>query len=161
MRTAAPGDEVFVEYEGILENGEVFDSTKDSGTLHFVIGTGSVMPLFEESVIGMKDGEQHEITMQPDDAFGHRQEELVQTIDRATFGERSSEVKVGTVLNLKTEKDGQPHTVPALVTEVGEETITLDYNHPLAGQNILYKLTLVKIGDKKTNLTPVAPQDGA
>ena len=161
MKTAAPGDEVFVEYEGLLENGEVFDSTKDSGTLNFVIGTGSVMPVFEECVIGMKDGEQREVTISPEDAFGLRQEELIQTMTKESFGDRATELREGVILNLNIQKDGEQHSVPALVTKVEENTITVDYNHPLAGQAICYQISLTKIGERKTNLAPTAPQDGS
>ncbi|MEN8140793.1 MAG: peptidylprolyl isomerase [Thermodesulfobacteriota bacterium] len=157
MNSAAPGVEVYVEYQGILENGEVFDSTEESGTLQFVLGTGSVMPPFEEALMGMGEGEEKEIVIQPEEAFGPHQPELIQEIDRAKFGAKVDQLKEGMVINLSVDQDGQPHQVPALVTALGEETITVDYNHPLAGQVIRYKITLSKIGERKTNLPPIAP----
>ena len=97
--------------------------------------------------------------MNPDDGFGPHQPELVQELKRSVFGSQAAEVKEGMVLNLNTEKEGKQHKVPALVTKISDTSITVDYNHPLAGQQVRYKLSLSKIGERKTNLAPTVPEN--
>ena len=155
MKTANLGYEVAVDYDGILENGEVFDSTSETEPIVFVIGTASVLPAFEETVIGMQEGEQRSVQIEPKDAFGEHQQELVQQINKSVFGDRADQLKVGMVINLRL--DEQEQQVPAQVTAITDDAITVDYNHPLAGQKVEYRLTLKAVGEKKMNLPPIAP----
>jgi len=152
MKTAQQGDFVTVIYEGSLENGEIFESSSDTGPLHFQIGSGSVMPCFEEGVIGMKIEETKEINLAPMDAYGERQEELVQTINRSSLGKKM-DIQPGIVIGMNIEKDGQPHQIPAMVTGVQGDMVTIDYNHPLAGKKIIFTITLQEIR-KEAPATP-------
>lgn len=140
-KTAATGDHVTVHYEGVMENGEIFESTTDSGPLEFRIGDHCVLPAFEQAVTGMKTDETKTVTLQPEEAYGPRREELTHTIKRQTLGTEFSP-KAGMLLGLTVTKNGEQHKVPALVTAVREEEVDVDFNHPLAGKTLIYKITL-------------------
>lgn len=144
MTKAEHGDYVAVVYEGLLDNGEIFESSSDTGTLEFQIGGNSVLPGFELAIAGMRIDEEKTIRLQPDDAYGPRQEDLVHTIGRQTLGENISP-KPGMVLGMTIERQGQKHKIPAMVTGVEGDAVTVDFNHPLAGQALTYKITLKKI----------------
>ena len=113
------------------------------------------MPAFEMAVVGMSVGESNDIALQPKEGYGERQKELLQTIDKSVFGDQA-DLKIGQILNLKMEKDGKPHKVPATIVELGESTVTIDYNHPLAGHTLTYKVTLKSIEESKEPM-PFAP----
>jgi len=144
MLTAKPGDLVTVIYEGILEDGEIFESSQDNGPLQFRIGTGSVMVAFEKAVIGMGINESKEISLPPEEAYGLPKEELIHTLNRSTW-DKNADIKPGVVLGMTVEKDGEQHQVPAMVTAVAGDKVTIDFNHPLAGKNVLYKITMQNI----------------
>lgn len=143
MQRVKENDSVTVIYNGTLANGEIFESSTDTGPLDFTLGTQSVMPLFEKAVIGMAVEETKSITIPPEDAYGIRHDELVQDIDRAVF--KGKELHPGMTLGLDMEKDGKTHKVPATVTAIGDTKVTVDFNHPLAGQSITYTITLKAI----------------
>ncbi|MBU4260587.1 MAG: FKBP-type peptidyl-prolyl cis-trans isomerase [Proteobacteria bacterium] len=144
MLKAKPGDLVTVIYEGILENGEIFESSQDTGPLQFRIGTASVMIAFEMAVIGMGINESKEIHLKPEEAYGLPREDLIHTLGRSTWN-KNADIKPGVVLGMTMEKDGEQHQVPAMVTAVSDDKVTIDFNHPLAGKQILYKITLQNI----------------
>jgi peptidylprolyl isomerase len=138
---AKNGDMVSVEYTGQLQNGTVFDSSLESGPLKFTLGQGSVIPGFEQAVISMKIGETKTITIPVDQAYGQHQEDLVQIVPREMLVD-DLELEVGMQLR-STRFDGQ--TVIVTVTDVSEDTITVDANPPLAGQDLTFKIKLVAI----------------
>ena len=144
MSKVQAGDQITVVYDGILENGEIFESSKDTGPLKFIVGLGTVMDAFEKNVIGMEIGETREVTVSSEDVFGEHKPELVQTISHSALGE-GIEAQVGMVLGMTIEKDCQSHQVPAMVVKIVGDEITLDYNHPLAGRELTYRITLQKI----------------
>ncbi|MBU1641313.1 MAG: peptidylprolyl isomerase, partial [Proteobacteria bacterium] len=160
MKRAKPGDIVSIEYKGVLENGEIFESTEEIGPLEFTLGTGSVMPAFEMAVVGMSVGESNDIVLQPKDGYGERQQELLQTIDKNVFGNKA-ELKIGQILYLNTEKEGKTHKVPATVIELADTTVTLDYNHPLAGHVLTYKVTLKHLEQSKEPMPIVTGPAGS
>lgn len=161
MKRAKPGDIVSLEYEGILENGDVFESTSEIGPLDFTIGTGGVMPAFEMAVVGMSVGESTDIVLQPKDGYGERQQELLQTVDKSVFGDKG-DLKPGQILYLNVKKDGKNHKVPATIVELADNNVTLDYNHPLAGHTLTYRITLKSIEESKEPMPIVSgPADGS
>lgn len=144
MKTVQNGDQVSIEYEGMLENGEIVERSSDTGPVEFEIGSNIMPPGFEKALIGMQEGEEKTITMTPEEAFGPRDENLLHTVNRNILGEKIKP-EPGMVLGMTLDKDGQPHKVPALVTAVNGDDVTLDFNHPLAGKTLIYKLTLKSI----------------
>jgi FKBP-type peptidyl-prolyl cis-trans isomerase 2 len=155
MQTAQKGDYVTVDYDGMREDGEIFESSLDNGPLSFVIGQDTVFPSFEAAVIGMAPGETRTATVSSGESYGPRHEDWVQVIDRASLGE-DIDPKPGMVLGMKVEREGESHQVPALIVEVTDSQVTVDYNHPLAGQDLKYKITLQSIAEPEGSAEPVA-----
>lgn len=141
MQSVKTGHVVTVTYEGFLANGDAFDSSEDSGPMRFQIGANSVMPGFDKGIMGMTVGETKEVDLAPEEAYGPRKEELIHTVSRSMW-KKEQEIKPGLIVGLTIEKDGENHQVPALVTQVENDQVTVDFNHPLAGQQLIYKITL-------------------
>lgn len=141
MTTAGDGDTVTVHYTGRTEDGTVFDTSEDSEPISFEVGADEVIPGFEEAVVGLEPGESETATLPPEQAYGERSEEHVVPVPRAELPE-GLDPEVGEELQLQLE-NGQ--TAAARVTDTGEETITLDLNHPLAGQELTFDVELVSI----------------
>jgi FKBP-type peptidyl-prolyl cis-trans isomerase 2 len=137
---AKKGDTVQVHYTGRLETGEVFDSSEDGDPLEFEIGAGSVIKGFDEGVAGMSVGEEKQIDIEEGDAYGERIESLVQQISREGIN-LDTEPHVGMQLMMQLPGDNE---IPITITEVTPETITLDANHPLAGQKLIFNVKRVK-----------------
>jgi FKBP-type peptidyl-prolyl cis-trans isomerase 2 len=101
-------------------------------------------PGFESALIGMGVGQVKTITLTPDEAFGTRDETLLHTVKKNIF-EKNIEPKPGMVLGVTLDHKGQPQKIPCLVAAVAGDDVTIDFNHPLAGKTITYKLTLKAI----------------
>lgn len=131
-------DKVYVEYEGKLESGEIFDSTALHGgtPLEFVTGIGRMIPGFDKAVIGMKKGDEKEISLKPEEAYGMPNPSYVQKVPRDKFPE---EIKEGMQIGIQTPQ-GQ---IPAIIKKVEENLVELDLNHPLAGKTLFFKIKLV------------------
>ena len=150
MAQVKEGDKVKVHYTGRLEGGEVFDSSEcfedecgcDTGPMEFTIGEGSVIPGFEEAVIGMSPGETKTVTIPVDDAYGQRIEEMVAVVERDNLPPDMTP-EPGMRLEV-TQEDGQ--VFPVVITEVTDTQVTIDANHPLAGRDLTFDLRLVEIG---------------
>lgn len=139
---ARAGDAVKVHYTGKFEDGTVFDSSEGGDPLSFTVGVGEVIPGFDEAVLGMSVGETKDVVIEPDDAYGERNEMLVQIVarDQLNLGVDPEE---GMGIEMRT-PDGT--VIPLLISEVTETTVTLDANHPLAGLQLHFALQLVEIG---------------
>nr|WP_088888765.1 peptidylprolyl isomerase [Leptolyngbya ohadii] len=141
MAQAQHGDTVKVHYTGKLEDGTVFDSSVDREPLEFKIGAGNLIPGFEQAVVGMAEGESKTETISTENAYGSYAEEMVITVDRSDMP-ADMEPQVGQQLHLQ-QSDGQ--IIPVIVTDVSKATVTLDANHPLAGENLTFEIQLVAI----------------
>lgn len=147
MKTVQIGDQVSIEYEGMLEDGEIVERSSDTGPVEFEVGSNVMPPGFEKALIGMQEGEEKTITMTPEEAFGPRDENLLHTVSLSVLGDKIKP-EPGMVLGMTLDKEGQPHKVPALVIAVKGDEVTIDFNHPLAGKTLTYKLTLKSIKDQ-------------
>ncbi len=147
MSAAKPGDKVSVVYDGFLDNNEIFESSKETGPLEFTIGTGQVMVDFEKAVVGMLQGESKTFTLPPETAHGPHIPDLIHTLDRKGLKDQT-DIQVGKVLGLSMEKDGSTHQVPALVIELNDDKVIVDFNHPLAGKSLTYKVTMQSINNE-------------
>ena len=143
MAQAQTGDNVKVHYTGKLEDGTVFDSSREGDPLGFTLGEGQVIPGFENAVIGMEAGQSNTATLAPDQAYGPRRDDLVIEIGKDQVPE-GLDPQVGQNLQL-TMQDGSP--LPVVVTDVSGDTITLDANHPLAGQTLVFDIELVEVDE--------------
>ena len=138
------GDKVKVEYEGRLESGEVFDSSKHgdhSHPLEFEVGAGKVIKGFDEAVMGMEKGKEKEITIDPENAYGQPNPQLIQKVPRNKLP-KEPEPKEGMMLVLAT---GDGRQVPARITKVNNKEVTIDLNHPLAGKKLIFKIKVIEI----------------
>jgi FKBP-type peptidyl-prolyl cis-trans isomerase 2 len=142
MSQAKDGDTVKVHYTGKLEDGSVFDSSRDRGPFEFTLGTQTVIRGFEEGVRGMEVGETKTITVPPEEAYGSPRDELVSTVDRKIFDDQDVSPDVGKQLQIP-QPDGRQLNVR--ITAVDESSVTLDANHPLAGKTLVFDLELVKV----------------
>ena len=134
-------DNVSVHYTGTFEDGEVFDSSREKDPLSFEVGAGQMIQGFDAAVVGMEVGESKQITLAPEEAYGPRNEEMLVEMPNSSFPE-DMELEVGMQLQL-TNQNGQP--VPATVANVGDENVTMDVNHPMAGKTLLFDIEIVEV----------------
>lgn len=142
MTTAKQGDTVKVHYTGKLEDGTVFDSSTERDPLEFTIGTGMIIPGFEQAVLGMSPGESKTQVIAPDMAYGPYLQEMVVVVDRAQIPDEI-EPEVGQQLHIQHDSTGQ--LIPVVITDVSGSAVTLDANHPLAGEDLTFDIQLVAI----------------
>ena len=142
MSEAKKGSTVKVHYTGKKgSDGTVFDSSEGKDPLEFKLGDGELIPGFEQAVEGMKAGESNSVTIPSDQAYGEPKEDLVITFERDRLPDDISP-EVGQQLQLQ-HKDG--NNIPVVVTELNESEVTLDANHPLAGEDLVFDIEVVDI----------------
>lgn len=136
------GDKVKVEYTGTLDDGTVFDSSEKHGTpLEFEVGAGQMIKGFDDSVNGMEKDEEKEITLKPEDAYGDPNPQLVKKVPKSQLP-KDTEPKTGMMLAMSLPNGQQ---IPAKITEVADEEITIDINHPLAGKVLNFRIKVIEI----------------
>ena len=141
MSQIKQNDTVRVHYTGKLVDGQVFDSSLEREPLEFTLGQGQLIPGFEKGLLDMKVSEKKTITIPADEAYGQPRAELVQEVDKSQLpAEIKPEVGMGLV---STSPEGQEMNL--LVTEVKENSIVVDGNHPLAGKDLVFDLEVVEI----------------
>ncbi|MGW8160688.1 MAG: FKBP-type peptidyl-prolyl cis-trans isomerase [Desulfobulbales bacterium] len=146
MRKVQQGDQVIIEFEGRLQDGEVVESSSENGPAEFTVGEGVMPTSFEEALVGMVAGEKKSIILSPTEAFGHKDENLLHTVKKSAFG-KNIEPQPGMVLGMTVQREGQTQKIPALITAVSGDDVTIDFNHPLAGRTMHYNVTLISIKD--------------
>ena len=141
MAEAKKGDRVKVHYTGKLQDGSVFDSSREREPLEFELGGGMMIKGFDAAVTGMQVGESKTAEIPADEAYGQHNEEMVIEVPKSQLPP-DLEPEVGQQLGMQ-QPNGQ--SVPVRVTEVKEESIQIDANHPLAGKDLVFELELVEI----------------
>ena len=136
------GQNVSVHYTGTLDDGSVFDSSKDKDPFNFTTGTGAVIPGFDQAVVGMTVGETKGVHIPSDEAYGPRNMDAVIVIERESFPE-DMDIQVG----MTVQGEGPNGAFPATVAAVASNGITIDANHPLAGKNLNFEIELVSINE--------------
>lgn len=142
MSEAKTGDNVSIHYTGKLDDGTEFDSSAGQDPLKFELGSGQVIAGFDKAVAGMSVGDNKNVRIEAGDAYGERHEQLVHVVPRTALPD-DIDPAVGMPLQSRSE-DGQ--VVNFTVTEVTDESITVDANHPLAGFALNFDIELVSIG---------------
>ncbi|MFC1753883.1 peptidylprolyl isomerase [Thermoproteota archaeon] len=141
MMPVKKGDTVKIEYEGTFDDGTVFDSSEKAGKpLEFEVGAGKVIPGFENAVIGMDKGQEKKVKIQPEEAYGHPNPELVKKVPREQLPKE--ELKQGMLLVMNLPNGMQ---LPAKIAELDDKEVTLDLNHPMAGKILNFKIKVVEI----------------
>ncbi len=143
VATVKKGDTIKVDYEGSLEDGTVFDASQNHGQqLEFEVGSGQLIKGFDDAVVGMKVGQEKKVDIDPENAYGQRNPEMLKEIPREQLP-KDQEPKVGMGIVI-----GLPNgsKFPATIAKVSDKTVTLDLNHPLAGKKLTFKIKVAQIG---------------
>jgi FKBP-type peptidyl-prolyl cis-trans isomerase 2 len=137
------GNKVKLEYKGTLDDGSIFDSSEAHGEpLEFEVGSGQVIPGFEDAVKGMEEGEEKTFKLEACDAYGNHNPQLVKPVPR---DQMPLDEKPEPGMMLITELPNGAK-IPAVITEVTDETVTIDLNHPLAGKALTFEIKVVGVG---------------
>jgi len=144
MMKVETGNNVSVHYRGTLSDGTEFDNSKTRGeALNFQVGSGMMIPGFDSALVGMSAGETKSISLSADDAYGERVDDAVQTVPKSAFGE-GFEFLVGEVV----QGNGPRGPFMAKIQEERDEDVLLDFNHPLAGEELNFEIELVSVNDE-------------
>ena len=144
MQEAKKGDKVKVHYHGKLNNGETFDSSTGREPLEFEVGSGAVIKGFDEGVSGMKVGEKKTINIPIEEAYGPYSDDMLIEFPKDRFP-NDMELKEGMQLMMS---NGSGQNIPVIINEVKGDTVILDANHPLAGEELIFDIELVEIVGK-------------
>lgn len=134
------GTIVNVHYTGKLTDGSVFDSSEGRGSLRFEIGTGQIITGFENALIGKNIGDKVTVNIPPEQAYGSVIEELIVNV---SIDRLPNNIEIGQVLEATLE-NGQSTNVT--IVNISEEHVTIDGNHPLAGQELVFDIEVVSLG---------------
>ena len=140
MSKVETGKSVKLNYTGKFENGDVFDTSLVEGRepLKTVLGQGNLIPGFEKGLLGMSEGESKTINIDPVEAYGEYLDGLVTKVEKKQVPDT---VKVGDMLQSQSDRG----VMNVTVTEVTDEGVTLDANHPLAGKKLVFDVEVLEI----------------
>ncbi|MBW1696729.1 MAG: FKBP-type peptidyl-prolyl cis-trans isomerase [Deltaproteobacteria bacterium] len=141
MSQVKQGDTVKIDFTGKLLSGEVFATTKNHEPLELKIGSGYAFKKFEDSIVGMNTGDVKSIEIQPEDGFGQRDDNLVMVVDKTSLPMEITP-QVGLKLQAK-QPNGE--TANLTIIDMDETSVTLDANHPLAGETLVFEVELIEI----------------
>src|SRR4051812_23191326 len=141
MQQVKSGDTVKVHYSGRLSDGTTFDSSEGRDPLEFKVGSGQVIKGFDDGVTGMSVGDKRTVQIPETDAYGPKDESMVVEFPRSNFPP-DLKPEVGMQLNMT---NGSGQVIPVVIMEVADDTVILDANHPLAGQDLTFDIELVSI----------------
>ena len=141
MQQVKSGDTVKVHYSGRLTDGTTFDSSAGREPLQFEVGSGMVIAGFDNGVLGMAVGDKKNIQIPVDEAYGPKNAEMVIEFPLSEFPE-DMQLEIGQRLNMT---NGAGQIIPVVITEIGQEIVLLDANHPLAGEDLVFDIELVEI----------------
>ena len=141
MAKPQQGQKVSVEYTGRLEDGTVFDSNVDGAPLEFQLGQQQVIPGFENAVAGLEVGESVETTIAPENAYGFHRDDLM-----LEFGKEQFPPEMSPEVGMQVQLSGpQGQVIPATITAINQQSVTLDANHQLAGQTLIFDIKLLEV----------------
>ncbi len=145
MKQVQKNDTVTVALKGFLDNETVFETRDVSEPLEITLGEKGVPLPIQRILLGMQVGEMRKVRMEPEEGeFGIRRSDLLQEIPKDAFSQKI-EPKVGLVLSMNVDSAGVTHQVPATIVEIKDDSLIIDYNHPLAGHPLNYELTVLAI----------------
>lgn len=150
MQQANTGDKVKVHYHGKLRNGETFDSSQGRDPLEFTVGEGQMIKGFDEGVKGMQVGDKKTVEIGADEAYGQREDANMIEFSKNEF---PPDMKPEPGMQLMLSND-QGQQFPVVVAEVKQESVILDANHPLAGQDLIFDIEMVHIEPKSRIIMP-------
>jgi FKBP-type peptidyl-prolyl cis-trans isomerase SlpA len=136
-----PGTKVTLHFALQLENGDIVDSNFEREPAVFTVGDGNLLPGFEKALFGMYEGEHKTLVIKPEEGFGQRNPNNIQEIPRSQFN-AELELAEGLMLSFA---DAQKTELPGVVQKFDDEVVVIDFNHPLAGRDILFEVAILKI----------------
>ena len=139
--TIGPGSEVLMHFTLSLADGTVADSTREGEPLRFVMGDGSLIEGLELVLYGLKQGDQQCLSIEPRDAFGFPDEENIHTMARSEFPE-DIQLEVGQIIGFTTPSGEE---VPGAIMEIKDEEVVVDFNHPLAGHEVIFDVEILEV----------------
>ena len=149
MKQVQKNDQVTVALIGTLDNETIFETIDQSEPITLQLGEEGVPKPIQRILIGMQIGEMRKVHLESEEGeFGIRRSDLLQEVPKNEFSQ-SIEPKVGLVLSMNVESAGVTHQVPATIVELKDDSIIIDYNHPLAGHPLNYEITVLEINGGK------------
>ncbi|MDE0785845.1 MAG: peptidylprolyl isomerase [Porticoccaceae bacterium] len=133
------GTKVTLHFALVLEDGDIIDSNFETAPATFTVGDGNLLPGFESTLMGLVNGDEREFTIPPEDAFGQHNPQNVQRVDRSNFDQQ--ELEIGAMFSFQN-GDGE---LPGVIIEFEDDEILIDFNHPLAGKNIIFQVKIMNI----------------
>ena len=143
--TIDTGTSVTLHFSLALEDGHMVDSNFDGKPATFVVGDGNLLPGFEQPLIGLIDGDEREFAIAPEDACGQHNPQNVQGVERSNF--EQDELVLGAMYSFQN-GDGE---LPGVIIEVGDDEVMIDFNHPLAGQTILFRVKIISVSPQRVH----------
>ncbi len=141
MSTVKLGDKIKVHYTGKLKSGRVFDSSREKDPFEFTLGTNQVIAGFEEGVLGMKKGESKTVTIGFEKAYGAKSKDMIATLPKADFP-KGMDLKIGQHMQIQ---PGDGQRISVVITTMTDSDVTVDGNHPLAEEDLVFKIELLEI----------------
>ncbi|MEX0929065.1 MAG: peptidylprolyl isomerase [Balneolales bacterium] len=141
MSKIKDGDTVKVHYTGKLADGSEFDSSANKDPMEFKIGEGKLIPGFEQAVVGMSVGEKNTFTIPSNEAYGERRDDMNVNVEKEKLPEDLSP-ELGQQLQIQ-QQDGK--AIPVVIADISDTHVTLDANHPLAGEDLTFEIEIVEV----------------
>lgn len=141
MSVITESSRVTLHFELSLEDGSIVDSNFSQTPASFVFGDGSLLPAFEEALLGMSVDQESSLVMPPEKAFGIHNESNIQRMPRSQF---AMDLEEGMVVSFA---DMSKNELPGVIAEIGDKEVVVDFNHPLAGRSLTFKVRIVAIED--------------
>jgi FKBP-type peptidyl-prolyl cis-trans isomerase SlpA len=135
------GSRVTLHFAIKLDDGAQVDSTFDKQPATFTVGDGSLLPGFEQTLFGLKSGDQRSFTIAPEQGFGQTNPQNVQVIARSQFAKMELSEGLLIIFN-----DAANAELPGVVKAFDEERVTIDFNHPLAGKQLIFDVLIIQVG---------------
>jgi FKBP-type peptidyl-prolyl cis-trans isomerase SlpA len=136
------GMSVTLHFSLVLEDGHIIDSNFESEPATFSVGDGNLLPGFESTLMGLVNGDEREFTIPPEQAFGQHNPQNVQAVERGNFDQE--ELELGAMFSFQN-GDGE---LPGVIVDVDDDEVMIDFNHPLAGKNIIFQVKIIDIAPR-------------
>ena len=140
IRTVNQWSTLAIKFSLSLENGQVIDSCFDGEPARLTMGDGSLLPGFERQLLGMTEGERKQVVITPENGFGQRNRLNIQNMSRDQFAD--IDLEKGLVLSIQ---NGELGELPGIVSDFNDKVVEIDFNHPLAGQNLIFDVQVETI----------------